>query len=233
MRMSKLSIVIPIYNEEKTLKELLKRVVEARLPNNIEKEIILVDDASNDETSNIIKNLSSDYIKMRHEKNRGKGAAIISGLKKATGDLVLIQDADLEYNPDDYLNLLEPLLENRAEVVYGSRFLVRGTIASISGLSFLSNKFLTWLSNIMTGMNLTDMETGYKVFKRSIIFEIYPKLRSQRFGIEPEITSLVKKYRVGEVPISFKGRTIREGKKIRWYDGLRAIIYIVYFNVKN
>ena len=227
-----LSIIIPIYNEKYTLPILLNSIDKVSLPDNIKKEIILVDDASSDGTYDFIKSLQN-YIILRHEKNMGKGSAVISGMKKATGDFILIQDADLEYSPDDYINLLEPLLKMQADVVYGSRFLKKGTIIYISFLSLVSNKFLTWLSNIFTGMSLTDMETGYKVFRKEVIDKISLRLSSQRFGIEPEITSLIKRESVIEVPISFNGRSVREGKKIRWYDGIMAIWFIFYFNVMS
>ncbi len=229
----KLSIIIPVYNEKNTILEILKRVEEMPLPD-MEKEIILVDDGSSDGTGDVLRGLENKYRVIYHLKNMGKGMALRNGFKAATGDIVLVQDADLEYNPQNYPNLLKPILEGRAEVVYGSRFLNR-EFHHVFFLSHLANKFLTWFSNILTGLNLTDMWTGYKVFKKEAIKEILPKLTAQRFEIEPELTALIskKKYRLLEVPLSFSGqnRTLAEGKKITWKDGFRSIWQMIKFNL--
>lgn len=235
----KLSIVIPSYNEEGTIKELIERVARVDL-SSIEKEIIVVDDASHDRTPIILKELQSKPLKgtgrleiVNHEVNLGKGASIRDGFKKATGDIVLIQDADLEYNPEEYGKLILPIIEGQADVVYGSRFKGDGPHRVFYVYHYFGNKILTLFSNICTGLNLSDMETCYKVFRREVIDSMKDKIESERFGIEPELTARVARgrWRVYEVGISYHGRTYSEGKKISWKDGLAAIWHIIYFNL--
>ncbi|MDD8015676.1 MAG: glycosyltransferase family 2 protein [Acidobacteriota bacterium] len=223
----KLSIVIPVFNEKNTVREILRRVEEADA--GVDKEIIIVDDFSTDGTRAILMGLDKPAIKvLLHEKNRGKGAALRTGFAAATGDIILIQDADLEYNPAEYPRLLEPILDGRADVVYGSRFL-GGPHRVLFFWHYVGNRFLTTLSNITTNLNLTDMETCYKVFRREILRKI--TLRSERFGIEPEMTIKISrlKCRIYEVPISYAGRDYSEGKKIGWKDGLAALFHIIRY----
>lgn len=227
----KLSIIIPVYNEEKTLREIIRRVSVAQLPEGFLREIILVDDGSTDGTKDIMDSLSDTFVKINLKKNAGKGFAVRSGLAKVTGEVVIIQDADLEYDPKDYLVLLSPILEGKADVVYGSRLVTASPHRVIFFWHYVGNTVLTVLSNAFTNLNLTDMETGYKMFSRKVVEDIKNKLVSNRFGIEPEITARVKKYRVYEVGISYSGRTYEEGKKIGWKDGFSAIWCIVRFNL--
>lgn len=227
----KLSIVIPVYNEEKTLATLVERVLRVSLPAGVTKEIIVIDDASHDRTPEVVESLSKEIVKIRHDVNKGKGAAVITGLKKSTGDFVVIQDADLEYDPADYINLLNPIIDKRADVVYGSRLVTHQAHRVLFFWHYLGNQFLTMFSNVFTNLNLTDMETCYKMFTRKVVDDIKDKLVSQRFGIEPEITARIKKYRVYEVGISYAGRTYAEGKKIGWKDGFSALWCIVKFNL--
>jgi len=220
----KLSVVIPVYNEKNTIEEIISRVQAVDV--GIKKEIILVDDCSNDGTREILEKLTQDNIKVYfHSKNQGKGASLQTGFSKVEGDIILIQDADLEYDPREYSKLLEPILDGRADAVYGSRFL-GGPHRVLFFWHYVGNKILTTLSNITSNLNLTDMETCYKVFKREILDKI--TLKSKRFGIEPEITiKLAKmKCRIYEVPISYSGRDYSEGKKIGWKDGVSAIFHI-------
>lgn len=231
--MAILSIIIPVYNEINTIEELLKRVLNAPLPDGIEKEIIIVDDFSKDGTREFLKALGKPFKVVFHGENKGKGAAIRTGLKYATGDYVVIQDADLEYNPDEIKDLLKPILEGKADVVYGSRFMSGRPHAVLRFWHYIGNKILTVISNAFTNLYLTDMETCYKMFTRKVIDEIGPKLVSNRFDIEPEITARIAKgkYRVFEIGISYGGRTKAEGKKIGWKDGIEAIWAIVKFNL--
>ena len=221
--------MIPIYNERSTLAEVLRRVRAVA----VDKEIILVDDGSTDGTRELLAGMQSepDLRIVFLPANRGKGAAIRAGFALAAADIVLVQDADLEYDPDNYLNLLLPIQENRADVVYGSRYLQKVAGARLFDVQRFGNRFLTALSNQFTGLGLTDMETCYKVFRREVLQALTPRLRENRFGIEPEITAHVAGggYRVLEVPITYRARTYREGKKIGWRDGLRAIWCIVSY----
>jgi glycosyltransferase involved in cell wall biosynthesis len=224
---SKLSIVIPVYNEKDTIDEIVRRVQNVEF----EKEIIIVDDCSNDGTRDKINRIGGNNIKkLFHEENKGKGAALRTGFQHVTGDIVIIQDADLEYNPKEYSNLIEPILDGRADVVYGSRFL-GGPHRVMFFWHYVGNKILTTLSNMMTNLNLTDMETCYKVFKANVIKDI--NIRSNRFGFEPEITAKLakKKCVIYELPVSYSGRDYMEGKKIGWKDGVVALYCIARFNL--
>ena len=224
--MVKLSIVIPVYNERDTLRTVISKVEAV----DYEKEIILIDDYSSDGTRDVLKEYESrdNFRVLYHERNKGKGAALQTGFSEATGDIIIIQDADLEYNPIDYGILLEPILDGRADVVYGSRFL-GGTHRVLLFWHTLGNKFLTTLSNMFTNLNLTDMETGYKVFTKKVNDAL--TFKCNRFGFEPEFTAKVakNKFRIYEVPISYSGRDYSEGKKITWKDGFAAIWYIFKF----
>ena len=233
MNYNKLSIIIPVYNEVETIQEALKRVEEARLNFPLEKEIIIVDDGSTDGTRGILDNLADKYRIIYHQKNLGKGKSIKDGLLISTGDIIIIQDADLEYEPQEYNRLLAPILTNKADVVYGSRLMTHQPHRVLFYWHYLANKFLTTLSNIFTNLNLTDMETCYKVFNRRVIDQIAPKLKSKRFGIEPEITARIAKHRfkIYEIGISYHGRTYQEGKKIKWRDGLAAVWHIIKYNL--
>jgi glycosyltransferase involved in cell wall biosynthesis len=219
--------VIPVYNEVETIKEIVSRVQAV----DFEKEIIIVDDGSTDGTREQLQEISLAQENVRvfyHDRNQGKGAALRTGFEVATGDIVIIQDADLEYDPREYPVLLEPILDGRADIVYGSRFL-GGPHRVLFFWHYLGNKFLTLLSNALTNQNLTDMETCYKVFRREVLSDM--KLKSNRFGFEPEFTAKIarKDFRIYETPISYSGRTYAEGKKIGWKDGVKAIFAIVWF----
>ena len=225
----KISIIIPCFNEEKTLSKIVDKVLKFK---SFEKEIIIVDDCSEDNTPHIINDLllKFDEIKsIKHEKNYGKGAGIKSGVKISTGDIILIQDADLEYNPEDYDSLLEPFLKTDADVVYGSRFLGGRYVRLSFFWHYVANKFLTTLCNTFTNLNMTDMETGYKLFKSKAIKSI--DLKEKSFGIEPEITIKLakKKYNFYEVPISYSGRSYDEGKKIGLKDAFKAVYCIIRY----
>ena len=226
----KLSIVIPVYNEKNTLSTLLSRVEAV----DYDKEIVLVDDCSTDGTREIVESYKNKtgYTVAIHPHNQGKGAALRTGFAQASGDVIIIQDADLEYDPKDYGKLLEPILDGRADVVYGSRFL-GGPHRVLFFWHYLGNMALTLMSNVMTNLNLTDMETCYKVFTRQVLDAI--DLKCNRFGFEPEFTSKVAKqnFRIYEVPISYSGRDYAEGKKIGWKDGVAAIWFILRFRLFN
>ena len=225
----KLTIVIPIYNEKDTLEELCQRVAAVDL-GEIEKEIILVDDGSTDGTHDILKKFEDEgYRVIYQEKNQGKGAALRIGFEQATGDIVIVQDADLEYDPTEYPKILQPIIDGRADVVYGSRFVGDAPHRVLFFWHYLGNRFLTLLSNMCTNLNLTDMETCYKAFRREIIQQV--NIRENRFGFEPEITAKVArmKVRIYEVGISYFGRTYEEGKKIGWKDGVRAFWCIIKY----
>lgn len=238
MALQILSIVIPVYNEGDFIESALKRVVSVKTPG-FKKELVIIDDGSKDKSPQILKRIvpkikGVKVILICKEKNEGKGSALKTGLLKTTGDIVLIQDADLEYDPNDYVLLLEPFLKDGADVVYGSRMITNKPHRILYFWHYLINNFLTTLSNMFTNLNLTDMETGYKAFKGTIIRKIAPKLESKRFGFEPEITARIakiKEVKIYEVGISYSGRTYEEGKKIGWKDGLKAIWEIVKFNL--
>ena len=230
-----LSVVIPVYNEEATLEAILARV--CAVP--IRKGIVLVDDYSQDKSAEIIESLKQKYAddpmnviqSYNHGRNRGKGAAIRTGFERVTGDIVIIQDADLEYDPSEYPRLIQPLVEGKADVVYGSRFLGDQPHRVLYYWHYLGNKFLTMLSNCFTNLNLTDMETCFKVFRREAIEDMLPTLKQDRFGIEPELTAKIarRQYRIYEMSVSYSGRTYEQGKKIGWKDGFKALYCIVRY----
>ncbi len=231
-----LTIVMPVYNERKTLFEIIRRVLDA--PVDIDKEVILVDDCSKDGTHELYPELPTRFpganIRLlKHTVNQGKGAAVRTGFAAARGDIVVVQDSDLEYDPGDYPKLLKPILDGRADVVYGSRFVGGAEHRVLYFWHYVANRALTLLSNMFSNLNLTDMETCYKVFRGEVLRNI--RLRSNRFGIEPEITAKVARggWRVYEVGISYSGRTYEEGKKITWKDGVQALYYIVRYAVAD
>ncbi len=216
----KLSIIIPVYNERETIHD----IIEAVSATPYRKEIIVVDDGSTDGTGDILSAMQQEGLKVFvHDKNQGKGAALQTGFSHATGDVILIQDADLEYDPEEYPVLLKPILDGRADVVYGSRFAGQGAHRVLYFWHSVGNRFLTLLSNLFTNLNLTDMETCYKVFTKEALAGVV--IKEKRFGVEPEITARMakKKLRIYEVPISYYGRTYEQGKKIGWKDGVWAI----------
>jgi len=226
----KLSILIPTYNEEKTILDVINKVKKVKL-SNITKEIIIVDDFSTDKTKEILSDLKDNSIKIFfHQKNQGKGAAIRTGLKHTTGDIILIQDADLEYNPEEYPKLLKPIIENKTKVVYGTRMpYITSHLKDMYLPHVFGNWFLTFITNIFYNSKITDMETGFKIFKKEVTKNM--KLRAKKFDFEPEITAkiLKKGYKIYEVPITFKARTFNEGKKITWRDGIKAIYYLIKY----
>lgn len=230
-----LSIIIPAFNEEKTIEKIIKRVETVSLP--IKKEIIVVDDGSSDKTPEILKELKKrfNFILIEHKKNQGKGASIKSGLSKVTGEFILIQDADLELNPEEYPALLKPLLEKKTEVVYGSRFLGRNKINNHNKINwpfFLGGQFLTFLANFLYGLNITDEPIGYKVFKSEILKKM--DLECKGFEFCPEVTAKIGKQRIKiyEVPVSYSPRSRKEGKKTNWKDGIKAIWTLIKYKFK-
>ncbi len=235
--MPKLSIIVPAFNEEATISSILDRLKEVELIGNLAKEIIVVNDDSLDKTEEKVflyrdANPDVELKYFKHSVNMGKGAALHTGIKEATGDYVIIQDADLEYDPDEFNILLKPMLRGIADVVYGSRFMGGNAHRILFFWHSIGNKFLTFLSNMFTNLNLTDMETCYKLFRREIIQSL--SLKEKRFGFEPEVTAKVAripKIRIYEVGISYYGRTFEEGKKINWKDGFRAIYCVIKYNL--
>ncbi|MCG9479548.1 MAG: glycosyltransferase family 2 protein [Actinomycetia bacterium] len=228
----KLSVIIPVYNEDRTLEQIINKVKQVNL-DGIEKEILVIDDGSSDATVKILKDKIEPIVDkvIYNPRNMGKGAAIRAGFKNATGDIVIIQDADLEYEPNEYPRLLQPILDNKADVVYGSRFLGGRPHRVHMYWHQVGNNLLTSLSNMFTNLNLTDMETCYKVFRKEVVDSI--EITENRFGLEPEITAKVArgKWRIYEVGISYYGRSYEEGKKINWKDGFRAIYVIIKYGI--
>ena len=230
--MMKLSVLMPVYNEHQWIEQIIQKVLAQKISGIDGIELIVVDDASVDGTRDILKQLAVKYAQIRltlHEINQGKGAAIRTAVQKMTGDICIIQDADLEYDPSDYPLILEPIISGRADVVYGSRFVGSRSKRVLFFWHMIGNKFLTLLSNMCTNLNFTDMETCYKAFRCELLKSI--PLRCERFGFEPEITAKIarRKCRIYEVGISYSGRTYAEGKKITWRDGLKAILTILKF----
>jgi glycosyltransferase involved in cell wall biosynthesis len=235
----KVSVVIPVYNEAKTIHELIGLVVDAHIPDGLAREIICVNDCSTDGTKEQLDELPAKFpgveFKIFHKPvNQGKGAALRDGFKNATGDIVLVQDADLEYDPQDYPKLLQPILDNKADVVYGSRF-IGEPHRVLYYYHTLGNQFLTAFSNVFTNLNLTDMEVCYKVFRKSVLDRI--KIKCDRFGFEPEVTAKIAKMRprlrIYEVGVAYYGRSYEEGKKITWKDGIKAILTIIRFRFSD
>jgi glycosyltransferase involved in cell wall biosynthesis len=235
--LQKLSIVIPVYNEEKTISNILDKVRDLKLIGGLQKEIIIVNDCSTDATESVINNYlannaESPFVFYSHKKNTGKGGALHTGINNATGELLIIQDADLEYDPEEYNLLLKPVLDGHADVVYGSRFMGGNPHRILFFWHSIGNQLLTFMSNMFTDLNLTDMETCYKLFKTPLIQSL--NLKEKRFGFEPEVTakiSRIPKVRIYEVGISYYGRTFEEGKKINWKDGVSAIRCILKYNL--
>jgi glycosyltransferase involved in cell wall biosynthesis len=233
----KLSVLMPTYNEQQWLEKIVERVLRQKVVGIHDMEVIIVDDCSTDGTRSVIEKLAAAHsgkiIPVYHQKNSGKGAALRSAIEKMTGQLCVIQDADWEYDPSEYPLLLEPIIAGRADCVYGSRFVGSQSKRVLFFWHYMGNKFLTLLSNMLTNLNLTDMETGYKAFRCELLKSI--PLHCNRFGFEPEITAKIakRKARIYEVGISYSGRTYEEGKKITWLDGLKAIYYIIRFWLVN
>ena len=228
----KLSVLMPVYNEKRTLAEIVSHVLKQRINGIDSLELVIVDDASTDGSAEIIEQLASTYPQIKpifQKKNRGKGAAIREAIEAASGNVAIIQDADLEYDPNDFEVILTPILQNSADVAYGSRFMMKRDRRDLYSRHALGNRFLTFLSNKLTNLNLTDMETCYKAFHLQTLKTI--PLRSNRFGIEPEITAKIarRKLRLHEVPISYHARTYAEGKKIKWKDGIAAVYVILKY----
>jgi glycosyltransferase involved in cell wall biosynthesis len=233
-----LSVVVPAYNEQNTLKEIVRRV--AAVP--VRKEIIIVDDRSRDDTWKVMQEIPAEFetpenriVLKRHEVNQGKGRALRTGFAAATGTVVCVQDADLEYDPAEFPRLLHPIVDGRADVVYGSRFLGDQAHRVLYFWHYLGNKVLTTASNCFTNLNLTDMETCYKLFRREVMADVLPTLRQDRFGFEPEVTAKVarRQYRVFEMSVSYSGRTYAQGKKIGWKDGVQALWCIVRYGLAD
>ena len=233
--MKKLSIIIPCYNEEKLITVVLEKVLSTKLEYGFEKQIIVVNDGSTDNSADAINSFcekNPSVIPIHQAKNSGKGAAIRAALPKTDGDIIIIQDSDFEYDPADYNKMIQPIYDGHADVVYGSRFIGAGPHRVLFFFHTIGNKFLTFLSNIFTGLNLTDMETGYKMFRTDVLKQV--TLKENRFGFEPEVTakvSRIKNIRFYEVGIAYYGRTYNEGKKIKWTDGLYAIWCILKYNI--
>lgn len=228
--MEKLSILIPVYNERKTILKILEKIKKENL-NGLKKEIVMVDDFSTDGTRGILKRINNTSIKVYyHSRNQGKGAAVRTAISNSSGDILLVQDADLEYDPKEYEKLLKPIMQNKADVVYGTRLeAIRKNLKKMYKLHYLGNLFLTSITNLLYNAKISDMETGFKVFRRNVIRGM--NLKSKGFDFEPEITSKILKrgYKIHEVPIGFAGRKFDEGKKITWKDGVKAAYYLVKY----
>lgn len=233
--MKKISIIIPCYNEEKLITAVLEKVLQTKLDYYLDKQIIVVNDGSTDNSANAINQFcerNPSVTSIHQQKNTGKGAAIKAALPKTDGDIIIIQDADFEYDPNDYNKMIQPIYDGHADVVYGSRFIGAGPHRVLFFFHTIGNKFLTFLSNLFTGLNLTDMETGYKMFKAVVLKQV--RLKENRFGFEPEVTakmSRIKNIRFYEVGIAYYGRTYNDGKKIKWTDGFYAIWCILKYNI--
>jgi len=231
-KLRKLSVVVPVFNERNTLVEVLRRMRAVELPDEIEREIIVVDDGSNDGTRDVLRQLGDSTVRIvLHDKNQGKGAALRTGFAHATGDFVLVQDADLEYDPEDWPKLLNPVIRGRARVVYGSRF--TGERRNMLLLHWIGNRFLSMTTNVLYNTTLSDMETCYKLIERGLIEDMH--LQSNRFDIEAEISAKILKrgVRIYEVPISYSGREFDEGKKITWRDGFSALYTLIKFRFRD
>ncbi len=228
--MRTLSIIIPVYNEKNTLAALLAKIERVVIPD-IQKEILLVDDGSTDGSRILDTSMADRYSVILNDYNQGKGAAIRSGFEKATGDIIIIQDADLELDPNDYIILIEPIIKDKADVVFGNRFLNSHGNKLRYHSNYWGVRFLSFVSRILNGKKLSDIYIGYKVFTRDVIRAIIPHLKSNSFAIEAELTARVSPYRIAEVSVAYYPRTYAAGKKIRWTDGLRGLLAIIYFNL--